>query len=183
MRDMRLACSGYPHRARTAQCAQARSVVRTAQCARPRRRSESTDSSASLCTEFPQFVAPGQKGRRQCSEFAHAEPFTPDEPRKDSHTFNELVSVRKPASSSPECVAFWTGTSEPGHGGRGSRKQNPLFAEQYAAKARVLDAKANLLRRSVGRNSPGRRISGQQLVTKARMPALEGTRSAPADPA
>jgi hypothetical protein len=45
-----------------------------------------------------------------------------------------------------------------------------LFAEERAAKARVLGArwwttkmKANLLRRSVGRNSPGRRISGREL--------------------
>ncbi|MCZ6868789.1 MAG: hypothetical protein O7G84_04735 [Gammaproteobacteria bacterium] len=46
-------------------------------------------------------------------------------------------------------------------------RQNPLFAELFAeeraAKARVLGAKANLLRRSVGRNSPGRRISGREL--------------------
>ena len=42
-------------------------------------------------------------------------------------------------------------------------RQNLLFAEQRAAKAKVLGAEANLLRRSVGRNSPGRRISGHEL--------------------
>ncbi len=50
----------------------------------------------------------------------------------------------------------------------GCPEQNPLFAEPFAekraAKARVLEVKANLLRRSVGRNSPGRRISGQELI-------------------
>jgi len=35
-------------------------------------------------------------------------------------------------------------------------RQNLLFAEQRAAKAKVLGAKANLVRRSVGRNSPAR---------------------------
>ncbi len=38
-----------------------------------------------------------------------------------------------------------------------------LFAEERAAKRKGLGAKANLLRRSVGRNSPGRRISGREL--------------------